>query len=116
MGISPLRNSSCSCCKTNNYNLKCDKEQKNIERNYTILDYYQKTNAIAVKMKFKNFENYEGVKILIFKGKKINHVLEMEFIDPHFCENQKHSPIARFEPTDEGWQCAKMFVSCYDKW
>ena len=37
---------------------------------------------------------------LIKQGKDVG-------IDPHFSDNKKyHSPIARFEPTDRGWEMA----------
>ena len=51
--------------------------------------------------------NYEGNKILVFEGINYIKLYSQGSIDPHFSNNENfHSPIARFEPTDKGWSMA----------
>lgn len=84
--------------------------------NYTIMDYVQIGNALVIKIKYHDCTNYEGVKILVYKNTTINDLRKQKYIDPHFCENKKfHSPIARFEPTDNGWNDALDYASTIGK-
>ncbi len=58
-----------------------------------------------LKVKYEDCTNYEGVKILVYKGHVIKEIMAAKEIDPHFCD--KHlSPIARFAPTEEGLKLA----------
>lgn len=54
-------------------------------------------NSYVLKIKYKGCTNYEGVKIIVYKGKFKNELLR----DPHFSE-EEGSPIARFRPDTEG--------------
>lgn len=56
--------------------------------------------------------NYKGNKILVFKSKELCNkiVFQKSKIDPHFSENGV-SPIARFIPTNEGWEMAINFCN-----
>ena len=46
------------------------------------------------------------MKILVFKS-TVRKILQQKLIDPHFSDNKNFiSPIARFEPTKEGWNMA----------
>lgn len=72
--------------------------------NYKIIKYLPYKRCLLVKVKYLDCTNYEGNKILLFKDCTINKLKKQGLIDPHFSENKKfHSPIARFEPTIEGW-------------
>ena len=54
--------------------------------------------------------NYNGNKILVFKESDITRwqLLNLKNLDPHFSEGKDvPSPIARFIPTNEGWETAK---------
>ena len=43
-------------------------------------------------------------------SKLLEDLINQKTIDPHFSDNYKyHSPVARFEPTEEGWE---MGVQC----
>jgi hypothetical protein len=81
-------------------------------RKFTILKSQQYgPHFCVIKIQYPNCTNYEGVKILVFK-ELLAHVLTSEMIDPHFMENSKRpSPIARFQPTDEGWADALSYCS-----
>lgn len=74
-------------------------------KNFTILKIFNTGYSTVLKVKYKECTNYEGIKILVYKGNVINELLSAKELDPHFCE--KHlSPIARFLPTEEGLKLA----------
>lgn len=63
-----------------------------------------------VMVRYPDCANYEGRKILVYESISKKQVLELNLLDPHFCEDGKHpSPIARFKPTDQGWGHAVSF-------
>ena len=74
---------------------------------YRILTHKKIGQCLVVKIKYLDCTNYEGVKILVYKGIDIGKLRKQIKIDPHFSENKMyHSPIARFVPTEEGWTMA----------
>lgn len=65
----------------------------------------------VLMIKYNNCNNYEGKKILVFNN-SIAEISDLQYIDPHFLDNTKHiHPIARFEPTDSGWEDALLFCA-----
>lgn len=65
---------------------------------------------LLVKVHYPNCTNFEGRKILVFQNLSIPMLLEQGAIDPHFSDSKEyHHPIARFIPTNEGWEMAKKF-------
>lgn len=80
--------------------------------NYQILDYKESDNFLVVKIKYLDCTNFEGEKILVYKNIKVIDLWNQKLIDPHFSENKDyHSPIARFIPTQEGWNMAIVFIN-----
>lgn len=78
--------------------------------NYSIIMLAEISGYTIVKIKYHDCVNYEGVKILVFKC-SADEILKQKVIDPHFSDNEEFiSPIARFEPTVNGWRDARMFV------
>lgn len=75
---------------------------------YVILDREVIGNATVLKVRYLDCTNYEGVKVMLYKG-EFDPSPDMP-LDPHFQESV-HSPIARFEPTEEGWYLAKMLAT-----
>ena len=64
---------------------------------------------VVAEVVYPDCKNYEGRKILVFKGCTIAYLAKQEFLDPHFCHNSTHpSPFARFEPTEDGWYAARL--------
>lgn len=60
--------------------------------------------------------NYEGNKILVFKNNpNLKELFNLTELDPHFIEDGKFSPFARFEPTQDGWDAAVNFVVTLDE-
>ena len=85
--------------------------------NYVIKKSLQVGEFLVVKIKYPDCENYEGIKILVYDRIELEHLHAQKFIDPHFSENKKYySPIARFEPTDEGWKMAIVFCKAWSLW
>lgn len=75
---------------------------------YTILKSDSVGIFTIIKIKYDGCTNYEGEKILVYRSATVMDLLNQNSIDPHFCENPEYiSPIARFVPTEEGWQMAK---------
>jgi hypothetical protein len=63
---------------------------------------------LVVEMNYPDCTNYEGNKILLYENVTINQLKGQRYIDPHFStEGIYKSPIARFIPTDRGWNMAK---------
>lgn len=67
------------------------------------------SSCIAVKINYPDCTNYEGDKIMIFEKRVWRKIRWLGVIDPHFT-NKGYSPIARFEPTMEGWKNALKFL------
>lgn len=61
-------------------------------------------NAVCV-VKYPNCTNFEGKKILVFKGKTAAEIRNVKLLDPHF-SNKGLSPFARFIPSSEGMEAA----------
>ena len=79
-------------------------------KNFTIKKVYVNAPYLIVKIMYHGCTNYDGVKILVYKNISRENLLSAKYLDPHFCENCKISPIARFEPTQNGWDDAVLFV------
>jgi hypothetical protein len=78
--------------------------------NYKILRRKTIGEYLMVEIQYLDCTNYEGRKILVFKC-KLQDLLKQKLIDPHFSENKNFiSPIARFEPTEQGGAFALFFV------
>jgi hypothetical protein len=77
--------------------------------NFEILKSWFAGEFVAVEIRYPDCTNYEGRKILVYKG-AIEDLQKAKFLDPHFCEGEHISPIARFEPTGLGWDMAMMLV------
>lgn len=73
--------------------------------NFTILESGFNKDFTILKVKYIDCTNYEGIKILVYKGHVLKELLDAKEIDPHFCEKGL-SPIARFVPTEEGLKLA----------
>jgi hypothetical protein len=109
MGISPFSHwKSCSCYYESNKSTKTpEAPNPNI---FTIKQIHTHGKYIIVLVNYPNCTNYEGNKICVYSNKKIRELVNSDYLDPHFDEND--GPIARFEPTNRGWKMAVSFVKC----
>jgi hypothetical protein len=61
-------------------------------------------------VQYPDAENYEGRKILVYRGVSSKRLRSWAKIDPHFSKLcPERSPIARFVPTKEGERMAELF-------
>lgn len=73
--------------------------------NWTVVRTHQVGSNLVAELKYPNCTNYEGRKILLYKDCDVMKLAKQTHLDPHFLPGQL-SPIARFEPTPEGWELA----------
>jgi len=125
MGIGPFHSSSCSCepeRKVIHVHCDCDEKIQKLEkrlarfpnpnpRNFRIIKYgFYNDKYLVAMIHYPDCTNYEGNKIMVFEGIDPIQLEKLTFIDPHFCDGNHLSPIARFEPTDRGWVLACKLV------
>jgi hypothetical protein len=68
-------------------------------------------NYLIVDVTYPDCTNYEGRKFMLYEGVTIRELRNQRSLDPHFSSNKKfHSPIARFEPTESGWNMAELLA------
>jgi hypothetical protein len=97
--------------KCKNKNISSNSNPNPDPSNYKILNYETDGNYSIVKIQYLNCKNYEGIKILLYKGDILENLIYQKTIDPHFSDNDKFiSPIARFEPTEVGMSMARTFL------
>ena len=70
--------------------------------------------AIAM-FRFPGCTNYEGRKVLVYRKDVFIRCLADGIVDPHFCEKEEYCPLARFVPTEYGWELAQLFAEKYEE-
>jgi len=108
MGIGLFGGSSgCSCSTVKQY-IKIEVPTGNPDpTKFKIIRDQTMGNNVIAEIEYPDSNNYEGRKILVYKGITTEALLAAEYLDPHFCNSTDHiSPIARFEPTEYGWHLA----------
>lgn len=66
---------------------------------------------LVLQVHYPNCKNYEGRKILVYNSLTLEELFNLDILDPHFSsEKPKWSPIARFVPTEAGWNMAVQFA------
>lgn len=96
MGLSPFHS-----CVTN-YNAPAPNPSPS---RWALIEKIEFTNSYVLKVRYIDATNFEGIKIMVFKGK----YRYKAYLDPHFdCSND--SPIARFKPDSNGWDLAINFA------
>lgn len=101
------------CASPNASSSVPDKKSKKVKspnpdpHNYKLVQAEERHGFLLVKIVYPDCTNYEGQKILLFKGVTLIDLVNQKYIDPHFFQSKEVvSPIARFVPTDAGWQMA----------
>ena len=111
MGCSPFKVS-----KSNYINNEKVKDINPQPNNYKIVKAEEINNYLVVMINYPNCTNYEGNKILVYKDINLLTLINQKLIDPHFSVDVGYqSPIARFVPTNEGWNMAIEFVKIISK-
>lgn len=79
--------------------------------NFKITDFIEYNGFLVVYINYPNCTNYEGDKILLYRGISIKDLLNQGSVDPHFSNNKDfYSPVARFEPSEEGMRLMKTLL------
>lgn len=123
MGIGPnYRRNNPYVYSQNSYDSMCDHYKQEIKRleallaknpnpsKFKVEDVYNTGTLTALKVKYDNCTNYEGVKIMVVRS-KISDLISLQYLDPHFSDSGLI--VARFEPTSLGWSYACNFVNQY---
>jgi hypothetical protein len=78
---------------------------------------WKKNVYFLVDITYPDCTNYEGRKIMLYKNVREDDLRKQKTLDPHFSSNKRfHSPIAIFEPTEEGWEMGKtLAMELYNK-
>lgn len=78
---------------------------------FTVLRTCVVGSALVVELQYEGCANHEGRKVLVYEKLSNAEFLRFGRVDPHFCDNANcPSPVARFEPTQRGWQLAVSFA------
>lgn len=83
---------------------------------YKVLAAFEKNGYVALKIRYPDAVNFGGIKILVYKCTLAEIINQIEK-DPHFDSrpfSEYLSPVARFRPSDEGWQIALLFMDKID--
>jgi hypothetical protein len=75
---------------------------------WELLKHHQFKGFYVLKVKYLDCTNFEGVKIMIYKG-KFDPKYKGE-LDPHFSESW-NSPVVRVKPSLGGWMLALQIAS-----
>lgn len=109
------------CQMTSKYNcgqMHCDgscRVRNPDPKYFTIKDVQYLNGFTIVSVHYDNCAQFEGVKILVFKGDFRLPLYGIKEINPHFVKTHKLNLVARFIPTDEGVEMAKTFCSAFGK-
>ena len=78
--------------------------------NFKVISTEQIGDNVVAQIKYPDCTNYDGNKICLFKGVTVLDIKSRKVIDPHFADNTM-APFARFKPTQDGWEAAKLLAS-----
>lgn len=112
MGIGPFRSSSYCGCSSVPTTSRPDSPPGNPDpTNFKIVAIEQLGRWIIATIEYPDCSNYEGRKILVFSDVDEEQLRRQDTLDPHFCDEQHLSPVARFEPTERGLSLARKLVA-----
>ena len=84
--------------------------------NYVIQESKRVGEFLILSVLYRGCENFEGRKILVYEGINLYQLTDFIAIDPHFSDvKDRPSPIARFIPTQLGWERAIQFAEFLTK-
>jgi hypothetical protein len=71
---------------------------------FTILRTLQVGRSVVAEVRYPDCTNYEGHKVLVYADTDASALRSRTTLDPHFARHG--GPVARFEPTERGWNLA----------
>ena len=108
MGVGPFRStSSCNCAWPRTPLRPAANPDPT---RFTIIAVEQFGVFCICTVEYPDCTNYEGRKVLVFYDVTEEQLRAQKTLDPHFCDNQHLSPVARFEPTERGLALARLLV------
>jgi hypothetical protein len=108
-GSSCLAFSSCAHDLDTSLTGPPQRDQRNPDpKNFSVLNAEALGDFVIAKVHYPNCTNYEGTKVLVFHNYTLAEVTNAPMLDPHFCDSDHISPIARFEPSALGEQLARV--------
>ena len=84
-------------------------------RNFQIVQCESIGHFVVALVRYPECLNFEGQKILVFEDISAETIKNLNSIDPHFCDSDHPSPVARFVPTQKGWSYAIQFCKTQRK-
>jgi len=102
--------SGCGCDDCNCSDLRKKGLPNPDPRNFKVLTALSFGRYLVAWVNYPDCKNYEGNKIMIFKDIYAVQLRKLDFLDPHFCEKDHLSPVARIVPTHAGWELACNFA------
>ncbi len=96
------------------------KDNKNPDpERWHIIKSEQVGKVLLAEVLYPNATNFEGRKLLMFHwGVTLDRIVKDPKLDPHFRAGQRdtcgHVPVARFVPTEFGWQIARAAAKYLD--
>ena len=75
---------------------------------FIILSTTQIGKYVVVEIRYPGCTNFDGEKICVFENTTVDKIRSLSKLDPHFAESGL-TPIARFIPTEEGYNRAVKF-------
>ena len=84
-------------------------------RNFQFVRCESVGHFVVALVKYPECLNFEGQKILVFEDISVETIKNLDSIDPHFCDSDHPSPVARFVPTRKGWDYAIQFCKTQRK-
>lgn len=80
------------------------------EEKYGLLSITEIGKFVIVEVKYYGCINYDGRKLLVYKGITKDTIKNATKLNPHFLEQEGIFPFARFEPTTAGEVAAVSLV------
>ena len=100
MGMSLFSNTSDDC------NENTDTSPEPNPFRFEILDEHEELRTIALKVRYPNATEFNGIKILVYDITHKDWIHNTKKLDPHFLEGEI-SPLVRLKGNDLGWILAK---------
>ncbi len=82
-------------------------------KKFTILNVLDIGDFTIVRIHYSTCHNFGGIKILVFEDLVEGEISKVTEIDPHFYPESKL--VARFLPTEDGWDMAVEFCAHYGR-
>lgn len=71
-----------------------------------VIEYLRQVGPhVVARIRYPDCDNYEGLKIILYRDVTVKMIKDQLQLDPHFGKVGL-SPFARFKPTPSGWDAA----------